>query len=154
MALSIKDMVKGTIVDHTYAFDENSQSMELRPVRRRGIIVRVDGMAQDAVTALYVLFKRGQEPEKVAPRELVRVYPWNSKVARKAYARITGTGEGIGAEFEERRAPIRPRVEDSLALTRRAPQAVVEPENDEVDPMIESQAAEPLVTPADDERDE
>lgn len=152
MALSIKDMVKGTIVDHTYEYDANARETNLRPVRRRGIVIKVDGVAQDAVTALYVLFKPGTEPEKVPPRELVRVYPYNSKVARKAYARITGTGDSVGAEFTEQRARIRPRAEDSLSLTKRAPQAVVEPENDDEDPMVASQPKEPVVLPVDDGR--
>lgn len=149
MALAIKDMVKGTIVDHTFEYHANERELALRPVRRRGIIVKVDGVANDAVTAVYVQFRPDKEPEKVAPRELVRVLPWNSKPARRALARITGQQETVGAEFQERLAPVRPRAEDSLALTPRRGQAVVEPENDEIDPMIESQTP-PVMGPAED----
>lgn len=149
MALSMKDMVRGTIVDWTYRYDAEERIEELRPVRRRGIIVRTVGV-QDAVTEVWVQFKNDSKPEKVPARELIRVFPFNHRVSRRALARISGTSESVGGEFEERRAPVRPRVEDSLALTPRRPAAVVEPEHDEVDPMIASQE-EPIVIPVEDD---
>ena len=75
-----------------------------------------------------------------------------SKPARRAYARLTGTDESVGSEFTEQRAKIRPRVEDGLALTPRRPSVFVEPEEDEVDPMVAAQSAEePIVAPAESE---
>jgi hypothetical protein len=133
MGLSIKDCVKGTIVDWTYKYDPDERAEELRPVRRRGIIRRVVG-TNDAIAEVWVQF-RGDKLENVAPRELVRVFPYNSKPARRALAALEGTAGGVGSEFE-----------DGLALTPRVKQAVVEPEYDNPDPMIESQG-EPIVIP-------
>lgn len=146
MALAMKDMVKGTIVDHRWIYDENDQTTEYRPVTRRGIIVKVVGDITTGVAEVWVKFKATEKAEKVAPRELDRYMPWNAKKARQALARIEGRSDSVGGEFEERRAPVRPKHQDALALTPKKAQAVVEPEEDEVDPMLESQN-EPIVIP-------
>jgi hypothetical protein len=132
MALAMKDMVKGTIVDHTHVYNEDDRREELRPIRRRGIIYKVVGDATSGgVSEVWVMFKG--KPEKVAPRELVRVYPHTHPVARKAWRRLTGTHEEVGAEFEERRAPVKPRLQDDLGLTPRRRLAVVDPGDDSDD---------------------
>lgn len=148
MALSMHDMVRGTIVDHSHEWVAEEQQLVLRPVRRRGIIVKAKGDANSGgVAEVWVQFK-GDKPEKVAPRELDRVFPWNHPVAKKALARISGRSEMVGAEFQEKRAPVRPRVEDALAITPRRRQSVVEPEEEENDPMLEAQTEiVPLVVP-------
>lgn len=150
MALAMKDMVKGTIVDHRWVFDSDDQTTEYRPVTRRGIIVKVEGDITTGVEAVWVKFKPDQKAEKVPPRELDRYMAWNHKKARQALARLEGRSDSVGGEFTEKRAPIRPKHQDALALTPRKQQAVVEPEEDEVDPMLESQN-EPIVIPDDEQ---
>lgn len=147
MALAMKDMVKGTIVDHTYVYDPNERTTDLRPIRRRGIIVKVIGDTTTSVSEIWVKFKADKPAEKVAARELDRFMPWNHKKARAALARLEGRSESIGGEFEERRARIKPKAQDALGLTPRKQQMLVEPEEDEVDPMLESQEQVPLVVP-------
>lgn len=148
MALAMKDMVKGTIVDHRWVYSEEDQTTEYRPVTRRGIIVKVDGDITTGVDAVWVKFKADQKAEKVSPRELDRYMQWNHKKARQALARLEGRSESIGGEFTERRAPVKPKHQDALALTPKKQQMLVEPEEDEVDPMLESQT-EPIVIPDD-----
>lgn len=146
MALAMKDMVKGTIVDHRWVYDENDATTEYRPVTRRGIIVKVVGDITTSVAEIWVKFKSDKPAEKVAASELDRFMPWGHKKARAALARIEGRGDSVGGEFEERRAPVRPKHEDGLKLTPPKPQMLVEPEEDEVDPMLASQE-EPIVIP-------
>lgn len=144
MALAMKDMVKGTIVDHRWVFDPEAQTTEYRPVTRRGIIVRVDGDITTGVGKVWVKFKADKPAEEVAPRELDRFMQWNHKKARLALARLEGRSDSIGGEFTEKRAPVRPKHQDALALTPKKPQMLVEPEEDEHDPMLASQE-EPIV---------
>lgn len=129
MGLNIVDCKVGTIVDHTYEVGEDERK-RLRPIRRRGIIVKTEGNGFDAVTALHVQFKPDAEPEKVKAKELVRVYPATAKVARRALARVQGRHETVGAEFVERAAPIKPKLQDAMALTRGKASPFVEPEEE------------------------
>jgi len=117
--LSIIDCRVGTIVDHTHERREDGKIV-LRPVRRRGIIVDIVGNGTDSVTGVKVKFKIDQEPEAVDSGELVRVYPATSRVAREAYRRIMGQPKHVGAEFAEKKVLVRPRIQDSLALTEKA----------------------------------
>jgi len=127
MGLNLIDIKEGCIVDHTFEVGQDDKK-RLRPIRRRGIIVKVVGNGHDSVSKILVQFKPDDKPEEVMAKELVRVYPATSKVARRALARIRGQHEMVGAEFQERRAPIKPKLEDSLALTKGRPSPFVEPE--------------------------
>jgi len=129
LALSLLDMKKGTIVDHAHEEREDGV-MLTRPIRRRGIIVKVVGNGHDGVEKLYVKFKPDQEAEEVKAKELNRVYPATSRVAQRALRRVLGQHELVGAEFQERVAPVKPRLQDSMELTKKKASALVEPEDD------------------------
>ena len=130
MSLAIPDCEVGTIVDHRFERCPDGREV-LRPICRRGIIMRVDGNGMDSVTAVWVKFKQDAEPEKVNLAELVKKYPASSKPARRALRRARGESELVGAEFKETRAPVRPKFEDAMKLTAKRPQAVVTPEGGE-----------------------
>lgn len=127
MALSMLDCVPGTIVDWRFERREDGKEV-LRPICRRGIIVKVDRSAHDAVQAVFVKFKPDAEAEKVAPVEMDRVYHHRHPRARAALKHALGVRELVGAEFEERRAPVRPKLEDSMKLTSAPRSALVAPE--------------------------
>lgn len=127
MGLNLIDIREGCIVDHTYDVGEDDRK-RLRPIRRRGIIVKVVGNGHDSVSKILVQFKSDGKPEEIKAKELVRVYPATSKIARRSLARIRGQHEMVGAEFVEKAAPIRPKLEDSLSLTKGKASPFVEPE--------------------------
>lgn len=126
MPLSIPDCTPGTIVDHTY--ERVDGRTVLRPVRRRGIIVEVDGNGTDSVSRIAVQFKPDTKPENVAPAECDRVLHWEHPKARQAFDKVRGISRVVGAEFEEKVVKPRPKVEDALGLTARQPRGPVAPE--------------------------
>lgn len=119
MALSMLDCAPGTIVDHTWERRSDGKRL-LRETRRRGMIMKVDGDGTDSIHAVYVLFKPGADFEKVDPGELNRVFPRSHPKARAIFKQLTGQFEDIGAEFSERRAPVKPKLEDALGLTKKS----------------------------------
>lgn len=127
MGLNLIDCKVGTIVDHTFDIGPD-EKRRLRQIRRRGIIVKTTGNGFDSITDIEVQFKPDAQPEKVLAKELVRVYPATSKVARRALAKIRGQHEQVGAEFVERQAPIKPKLQDAMALTKGKASPFVEPE--------------------------
>ncbi len=144
MALAMKDMVKGTIVDWRYKYDPDERTEELRNPWFRGIIMKVVGDTTTSVSEIWVQFGDGEKPIKVAARELTRYLPWNSKRARREFARLSGNRELSGI-FESRPARVKPRGVDKLGLTQKPQQMLVEPENDEESDLIGNQTSEPLV---------
>lgn len=131
MALAIKDMVRGTIVDWREKYDPEERQTTLRDPWMRGIIVRVVGAANDAVSEVWVKFRDDEDEIKVSPRELTRYLPWNSKRARRELARIEGNRELIGTIYDQRPAKVKPKGVDRLGLTNKPAPAVVQPEYDE-----------------------
>lgn len=139
MALSMKDCAPGTVVDHTWERHENGKET-LRNPRRRGMIMQVDG-GRDAggVGGAYpgtVMVKFGPEEglERVKACELNRVYPNTHPRARRAYRQLIGKKELVGAVFEERQAPVKPVLQDSLLLTAKQRGGVVrDPKNADIE---------------------
>lgn len=130
MALSALDARVGTIVDWVEEHFEDGRRIQ-RPIIKRGIIVKVDGEGSDSVSNIMVKFSVTGDAEKVGGGELVRVYPSTSRVAREAYRRIMGLPKHVGAEFQSKKAPVRARVQDSMALTAKPGAGVVRPEEED-----------------------
>ena len=131
MGLCMLDAEVGTIVDHSFEWVEDEARMITRDVRRRGIIVKVDGNKnKDSIKAIHVLFDEKEGAKTVRASELVRVYKASHRYAREAYRRVMGAPRFIGSEFKVKRSP-RVKVVDSLALPGRSPEGVVKPEFDE-----------------------
>lgn len=129
MALSAKDCRIGTIVDHTFELRDDGKTV-LRNPRRRGIIVEAKGQGSDTIGGdrpghVSVQFKFESEAEAVKAAELNRVYPWDHPKARAALRRVRGESLTVGAEFEERAAPVRPHVEDAMQLTAKGKAGLV-----------------------------
>ena len=131
MALSIRDCVEGTIVDHAFEQREGDGEIVPRDVIRRGIIVRVEGNKHDSIQAVYVKYKADGDEEKTPPCELNRFLPSHHRVAKEAYRRITGAPRHVGAEFTSRKGVVRQRLQDNLALSVPKGNPVVKPEYDE-----------------------
>lgn len=132
MSLSALDAKVGTIVDHMEEHHEDGRRT-VRPIIRRGIIVKVDGENSDSVSNIMVKFSVDGQPEKVSGGELVRVYPSTSRVAREAYRRIMGLPRHVGAEFQAKKAPVRARIQDAMALTAKPGQGIVRDEEQEAE---------------------
>lgn len=146
MGLSMKDMVKGTIVDWREEWHPEERETTLRNPWMRGIITKVVSSG-DSVSEVWVKFSDDEDAIKVQPRELTRYLPWNSPQAKREMARISGNRELSGV-FDSKPARVKPRGIDKLGLTKGKASALVRPENEEPED-VESLAhrEEPIVIP-------
>ncbi len=134
MALSLRDMTPGTIVDHWYKKNDDD-TWEQRPLIRRGVVVEVDGNGHDQCARLMVKFSVDPKvkPEEVAPAELVKVLPANSRKARRILKRVLGQSDDVGAEFVARQAPVVPRLDNPFREMMKAPSAIVLPKEEDAE---------------------
>lgn len=129
MALSMKDCVVGTIIDHAQDFTEDGRICN-RSVYRRGIIVGVD-KTSGGVAGVSVKFSVESEPEKLDIALLHKVLSSSTKVAVEAYRRIVGAPKNIGATIVAKKGLFRPKLQDALALTPVGEKGPVKPSDEE-----------------------
>lgn len=122
MALNLMDCVVGTIVDHRWQKvndDDRPDSrwhLERRDLIRRGIITGVNGDIHLGVHSVAVKFDPDSAAEEVPTCELDRVAKANSRIARIALARVTGSIIGPGSVFKDAQPARRERVVDGIGL--------------------------------------
>jgi hypothetical protein len=142
MALSLKNLFVGTIVDWVSEWGEDGKERP-KDKRRRGIIVKMEGSAvEQSVGKVWVYFteREGDKVDvqgkkiraiEVKASELVEVYDYESKESRVAWRRIFGMPVNVGAEFAQKKNQSRRTIiSDELGLTPRPKDGVVTDEND------------------------
>ena len=142
MALSLKNLNVGTIVDRVSEWGEDGKERPLDTIRR-GLIVKMEGSPQEQnVGKIWVTYGkghgktteiRGKKIDVVESKasELVEVYDHESKEARIAWRRIFGMPVNVGSEFAQRKNQSRRKiVKDDLALTPKPKDAVVTDQDD------------------------
>ena len=140
MALNLQQIEVGSIVDRVSEWGEDGKERPL-PIIQRGIIVKVDGDAQqEQVEKIYVCFGpetkadakvtiNDQEvpAQVIKAAELVEYRPSDSLVAKEAWRRLFRIPVQVGVVWENRRAKSgkKRKIADPLALTANMAEGVV-----------------------------